>query len=85
MLGGYGMYGYGYGYRLDPTIFLCSSGSCYPSGPRTGSTPLCEIFQGQELFRHDRSGSSQAAFKCPGIYDVTVQPVSGKLTDHYDP
>ena len=20
-----------------------------------------------------------------GIYDVTVQPVSGKLTDHYDP
>ena len=22
MLGGYGMYGYGYGYRLDPTIFL---------------------------------------------------------------
>lgn len=39
MLGGYGMYGYGYGYRLDPTIFLVLIGVLLPSGPRTGSTP----------------------------------------------
>ena len=67
MLGGYGMYGYGYGYRLDPTIFLVLIGvPVIPLGPEPGQLHFCEIFQGQELFRHDRSGSSQAAFKCPG-------------------
>ena len=83
MLGGYGMYGYGYGYRLDPTIFLVLIGVLLSlwAQNRVNST----------FARYSRVRSMTGAeaarrlLNAQGIYDVTVQPVSGKLTDHYDP
>ena len=86
MLGGYGMYGYGYGYRLDPTIFLVLIGVLLSlwAQNRVNSTfarysrvRSCSGMTGAEAARR--------LLNVQGIYDVTVQPVSGKLTDHYDP
>ncbi len=66
MLGGYGMYGYGYGYRLDPTIFLVLIGVLLSLWAQNRVNSTFARYSRVELFRHDRSGSSQAAFKCPG-------------------
>lgn len=82
-----GYYGYGYGLGfLDPTLVLVLIGavlSMWASG-RVQST-----FRKYSTV-HSVSGmtGAQAAQKLlnsQGIYDVTIQPVQGQLTDHYDP
>lgn len=84
---GYGMrYGMGYGYGLDPTILLVLIGvllSLWAQG-RVNST-----FNKYSKVR-SRTGMTGAEaarrlLNSQGIYDVTVRPVSGSLTDHYDP
>lgn len=82
---GYGM-GYGFGYYLDPTMILVLIGvliSLWAQG-RVNSA-----FNRYSKVR-SRTGmtGAEAAMRLlnsQGIYDVTVRPVSGNLTDHYDP
>lgn len=79
------MYGY-YGYGLDPTVLLLLIGvalSLWAQG-RVNSA-----FNKYSRVR-SRTGMTGAEaarrlLNSQGIYDVTVRPVSGSLTDHYDP
>lgn len=86
MLGGYGMYGYGYGYRLDPTIFLVLIGVLLSlwAQNRVNST-FARYSRGRSFSGMTGAEAARRLLNAQGIYDVTVQPVSGKLTDHYDP
>lgn len=79
----YGYYGYGF---FDPTMILVLIGA---------ALSMWASARVQGTFRKYSSVRSmtgmtgaQAALRLlhsQGIYDVTVQPVSGQLTDHYDP
>ncbi len=79
------MYGY-YGYGLDPTIILVLIGallSMWASARVNGTF-------GKYSKVRSRTGMTGAEaarrlLNSQGIYDVTVQPVRGQLTDHYDP
>ena len=86
MLGGYGMYGYGYGYRLDPTIFLVLIGVLLSlwAQNRVNST-FARYSRVRSFSGMTGAEAARRLLNVQGIYDVTVQPVSGKLTDHYDP
>ena len=86
MLGGYGMYGYGYGYRLDPTIFLVLIGVLLSlwAQNRVNST-FARYSRVRSFSGMTGAEAARRLLNSQGIYDVTVQPVSGKLTDHYDP
>ena len=86
MLGGYGMYGYGYGYRLDPTIFLVLIGVLLSLWAQIRVNSTFARYSRVRCFS-GMTGAEAARrlLNAQGIYDVTVQPVSGKLTDHYDP
>ena len=86
MLGGYGMYGYGYGYRLDPTIFLVLIGVLLSlwAQNRVNST-FARYSRVRNFSGMTGAEAARRLLNAQGIYDVTVQPVSGKLTDHYDP
>ncbi len=77
---------YGYGFYFDPTYILVVTGAliCLAASAKVKST----------FNRYDRVRSmsgmtgAQAAeriLNSAGIYDVTVQHISGNLTDHYDP
>ncbi|NLK76761.1 MAG: zinc metallopeptidase [Clostridiales bacterium] len=77
---------YGYGFYFDPTYILVVIGAliCLAASAKVKST----------FNRYDRVRSmsgmtgAQAAeriLNSAGIYDVTVQHISGNLTDHYDP
>ena len=86
MLGGYGMYGYGYGYRLDPTIFLVLIGVLLSlwAQNRVNST-FARYSRVRSFSGMTGAEAARRLLNAQGIYYVTVQPVSGKLTDHYDP
>ena len=86
MLGGYGMYGYGYGYRLDPTIFLVLIGVLLSlwAQNRVNST-FARYSRVRSFSGMTGAEAARRLLNVQGIYDVTVQPVSGKLTAHYDP
>ena len=86
MLGGYGMYGYGYGDRLDPTIFLVLIGVLLSlwAQNRVNST-FARYSRVRSFSGMTGAEAARRLLNAQGIYDVTVQPVSGKLTDHYDP
>ena len=86
MLGGYGMYGYGYGYRLDPTIVLVLIGVLLSlwAQSRVNST-FARYSRVRSFSGMNGAEAARRLLNSQGIYDVTVQPVSGKLTDHYDP
>lgn len=82
----YGYYGYYPGFYFDPTYILILIGAMISlwASSRVKST----------FARYDRQGvfrgitGAQAAemiLHRAGIYDVTIQRVSGNLTDHYDP
>lgn len=77
---------YGYGFYFDPTYILVVIGAliCLAASAKVKST----------FNRYDRVRSmsgmtgAQAAeriLNSAGIYDVTVQHISGNLADHYDP
>ena len=77
---------YGYGFYFDPTYILVVIGAliCLAASAKVKST----------FNRYDRVRSmsgmtgAQAAeriLNSAGIYDVTMQHISGNLTDHYDP
>lgn len=83
------MYGYGYPYGfwgIDPTYFLLIIGMLLSLA---ASARLKSTFS---VYKKVRSASgltgAQAAeriLRSAGIFDVQVVPISGSLTDHYDP
>ena len=65
------MYPYGYGYYFDPTYILIIIGVII--------TMIASSKMNSTFRRYSR-----VSCHC-GIYDVSVERVSGNLTDHYDP
>ncbi len=82
----YGMYGYGYGYGFDPTIILVLIGvalSLWAQG-RVNST-FSRYSRVRSMTGMTGAEAARRLLNAQGIYDVTVQPIAGELTDHYDP
>lgn len=81
------MYGYGYGfYGFDPTYILLIIGMLLSLAASAG---MKSTFS---KYRRIRSASgltgaqtAERILRVAGITDVAVVPVSGSLTDHYDP
>ncbi|MDO5361511.1 MAG: zinc metallopeptidase [Eubacteriales bacterium] len=79
------MYGYGY-YGFDPTYFLLIIGMLISLA---ASAKLKSTFS---VYKKVRSASgytgaeaAQRILRAAGITDVEIVPISGSLTDHYDP
>lgn len=80
------MYGYPYGVYMDPTYLLLIIGMVISL---IASAKMKSTFS---KYRRVRSGSgltgaqtAQRILASAGIYDVSIVPISGSLTDHYDP
>lgn len=81
---GYGMYGYGM--MFDPTMILVLIGvviSLWAQG-RVSST-FSRYSRVRSATGMTGAEAARRLLHSQGIYDVTVQPVAGNLTDHYDP
>ena len=82
------MYGYGYpyGFYVDPTYILLIIGMVLA---RAASGKMKSTFaRYQQVRSHSGLTGAQTAqriLNAAGIYDVTIVPISGSLTDHYDP
>ncbi|MCI8453305.1 MAG: zinc metallopeptidase [Lachnospiraceae bacterium] len=79
-------YGMGYGYYFDPTMILLLIGMVLSLWAQSRVNSTFQKFSRV----HSRTGMTGAEaarrlLNSQGIYDVTVQPVAGNLTDHYDP
>ena len=85
MYGGYGYYGLGYS-LFDPTMILVYIGALLSLW---ASSKVNSTFQRYSRVRSMTGMTGAEAAKrllqSQGIYDVTVRPVRGQLTDHYDP
>ena len=78
----YGMYGYGYGYGFDPTIILVLIGvalSLWAQG-RVNST-FSRYSRVRSMTGMTGAEAARRLLNAQGIYDVTVQPIAGELTD----
>lgn len=80
------MYYYGYGYGLDPTYILVLIGLviCLVASAIMRST----FNKYSRVGNHSGMTGREAAeviLRQARIYDVTVEHISGNLTDHYDP
>ena len=89
---GYGMgygglgYGYGYGYGFDPTIVLVLIGVVISLWAQSRVTSTYNKYS--KVRSYSGMTGADAALRLlysQGIYDVSVRPVAGNLTDHYDP
>ena len=82
------MYGYGYpyGFYFDPTYVLLIIGMILALA---ASGKMRSTFaRYQQVRSHSGLTGAQTAqriLNAAGIYDVTVVPIAGSLTDHYDP
>ena len=79
------MYGY-YGYYWDPTYVLVVIGAiiCLLASARVKGT-FNKYNQVRSASGMTGAQAAERMLRMSGIYDVTVQHVSGNLTDHYDP
>ena len=79
------MYGY-YGYGLDPTMILVLIGALLSmwASSRVNST-FSKYSEVRSMTGMTGAEAARRLLQSQGIYDVTVQAVSGNLTDHYDP
>lgn len=79
------MYGYGY-YGFDPTYFLLIIGMLISLA---ASAKLKSTFSVYKKVRsasgYTGAGAAQRILRAAGITDVEIVPISGSLTDHYDP
>lgn len=79
-------YGYGYGFGLDPTFLLAILGLLLTSA---ASMMVKNTFAAYSRVacQNGLTGAEAAArvLSASGIYDVSIERVSGSLTDHYDP
>ena len=82
----YGYYGMGYGYGLDPTMLLLLIGVVLSMWAQSRVNSTFSKYS-RIASRSGMTGAEAARrlLNSQGIYDVTVQPVAGNLTDHYDP
>ena len=78
--------GYYYGYYFDPTYILVLIGAvlCLAAQAKVSMT------YGKYEKVRSRTGmtgaqAAQRILEMSGIYDVRIERVSGRLTDHYDP
>ena len=84
MFGGYGRYGYGM--LFDPTIGLVLIGviiSLWAQGRLTST--FNRSSRVRSMTGMTGAEAAKRLLNSQGIYDVTVRPVAGNLTDHYDP
>ena len=75
-----------YYYGFDPTYFLVIIGAviCMIASARVKST-YNKYSQYRSASGMTGAQAAQRILNSAGIYDVTIQHVSGNLTDHYDP
>ena len=86
MIGLYMGYGYGYGYYMDPTYILIIIAAVISLAAQLKVKSTFAKYSKV----HSRTGmtgamAAERLLHSQGIYDVTIQRVGGKLTDHYDP
>lgn len=85
MYGPYG-YGYGYGFYYDPTyilVIICAILSIMASA-KVNST-FAKYNRVRSMSGMTGAQAARKILDSQGIYDVSVQRVSGNLSDHYDP
>ncbi len=77
---------YRFGFGLDPTIVLVLIGAALSMWASARVNGTFSKYSGVRS-RSGLTGAEAARriLQSQGIYDVTVQSVSGSLTDHYDP
>lgn len=77
---------YGGYYGFDPTMILVliGAGLSMWASSRVNST-YRKYSQVRSMSGMTGAQVAQNILRSQGIYDVTVQPVAGQLTDHYDP
>ena len=83
---GYGGLRYGYGYGFDPTIILVLIGVVISLWAQSRVTSTYNKYS--KVRSYSGMTGADAALRLlhsQGIYDVSVRPVAGNLTDHYDP
>ena len=77
---------YGGYYGFDPTMILVLIGAALSmwASSRVNST-YRKYSQVRSMTGMTGAQAAQNILRSQGIYDVTVRPVAGQLTDHYDP
>ena len=79
-------YGFGYGYGMDPTYLLVVIGAviCLIASARVKTT-YNKYSQYRSASGMTGAEAARRILNSAGIYDVTIQHVSGSLTDNYNP
>ena len=54
-------------------------------GADEGQAHLRPLLQGRAAQRHDRRAGGGRGPASSGLPDLTIRPIAGRLTDHYDP
>ncbi len=77
---------YGYGFYFDPTYILVVIGAviCLAASARVKST-FNKYNRVRSMSGMTGAQAAERILNSAGIYDVSVQHISGNLTDHYDP
>lgn len=77
---------YGYGFYFDPTYILVVIGAviCLAASAKVKST-FNKYNRVRSMSGMTGAQAAERILNSAGIYDVTVQHISGNLTDHYDP
>ena len=80
------MYGYGYGMYFDPTYLLVIIGAvlCLLASSKVNST-YNRYSKIRSMSGLSGREAAEQILHIAGIYDVSVEHISGNLTDHYDP
>lgn len=80
------MYGYGYYSWWDPTYTLVLIGAilCMIASARVKST-YNKYSRYRSMSNMTGAQAAERILHAAGIYDVTIRPVSGNLTDNYNP
>lgn len=75
-----------YGYYMDPTYFMVLIGAllCIFASARVNST-YKKYAKVRSMSGMTGAQAAERILQYSGIYDVSVERVSGNLTDHYDP
>lgn len=79
-------FGYGYGFYFDPTYILVIIGAviCLIASARVKTT-FNKYNRVRSMSGMTGAEAAERILKSAGIYDVSVQHISGNLNDHYDP
>lgn len=77
---------YGYGFYFDPTYILVVIGAviCLAASAKVKTT-FNRYNKVRSMSGMTGAEAAERILHSAGIYDVTVQHISGNLTDHYDP